>query len=121
MALKDLVDFPAYLTPKLGNIDSRNITCAVALATLDGWEIPHIDGVAHVRRGVARNLRREWFGSKGTRVRPAGEGTMVFPLFDGFLRLEFAEPETWHEAFGRPEPGVVRLSIERSDNERRPH
>ena len=121
LALKDLVHFPAYLTTKLGNIDSRNITCAVALATLDQWQIPYDDGVALLRRSLARNLRRAWFGSKGLLVRPAGKGTMVFPLFDGFLRLEFDEPQTWHEANGRPEPSVVRLSIERSDNERRPH
>ena len=109
--LKDLVHFPAHLTTKLGNVDSRNLTCAVALATLNRWNIPHTDGVAHVRRGVARNLRRAWFGSKGVRVRPAGSGTMVFPLFDGFLRMEFAAPQTWEEADGRPEPGKVRLVI----------
>jgi hypothetical protein len=65
--------------------------------------------------------RREWFGPKGTRLRSPGKGTMVFPLFDGRLRLEFEEPQTWHETFRRPEPGAVRLSIERSDNERRSH
>jgi hypothetical protein len=36
---------------------------------------------------------------------------MVFPLFDGFLRMEFAAPQTWEEADGRPEPGKVRLVI----------
>jgi hypothetical protein len=46
---------------------------------------------------------------------------MAFPLFDGFLLLEFEEPQTWHEANGRPEPGAVRLSIKRSNNARRPH
>jgi hypothetical protein len=121
MAPGDLVHFPPRLTAKLGNVDSRNLTCAVALDTLDRWEIPHVDGVAHVRRGVARNLRRALFGSKGVRVRPAGSGTMVFPLFDGRLRMEFAAPQIWEEADGRPEPGMVRLSIERSDNEHRTH
>jgi hypothetical protein len=113
MPLEDRVYFPAHVTPKLGNVDSRNITCAVALATLDRWKIAHVGGVAHIRRGEVRNLRRDWFGPKGTRVRPAGKGIMVFPLFDGFLRLEFEEPQTWHEAYGRPEPGMVRLIIER--------
>ena len=113
MPLEDRVYFPAHVTPKLGNVDSRNITCAVALATLDRWKIQHVDGVAYIRRGEVRNLRRDWFGPKGTRVRPSGKGMMVFRLFDGFLRLEFEEPETWHEAYGRPEPGMVRLSIKR--------
>jgi len=113
MPLEDRVYFPAHVTPKLGNVDSRNITCAVALATLDRWKIAHVGGVAHIRRGEVRNLRRDWFGPKGTRVRPAGKGIMVFPLFDGFLRLEFEEPQMWHEAYGRPEPSMVRLSIMR--------
>jgi hypothetical protein len=80
-----LVYFPPYLTAKLGNIDSRNLTCAVAHATLNRWEIPHTNGMAYVRRSEARNFRRAWFGPKGTRIRPPGEGTMVFELFDGFL------------------------------------
>jgi hypothetical protein len=104
-------NFPAHLTAKLGNIDSRNLTCAVALATLDRWNIPHVNGVAELRRSVVRNLRRAWFGSKGVRARPAGRGTMVFPLFDGLLGMEFAGHQTWGEAFGKPEPGRVRLII----------
>ena len=112
-SLENRVYLPAHLTAKLGTIDSRNITYAVALATLDRWKIQHVDGVAYIRRGEVRNLRRDWFGPKGTRVRPSGKGMMVFRLFDGFLRLEFEEPETWHEAYGRPEPGMVRLSIKR--------
>ena len=106
-----LAIYPAHLTAKLGNVDSRNLTCAVALATLDRWEIPHIGGVAHLPRSEARNLRRAWFGPKGVRVRPEGRGTMDFRLFDGFLRLEFADPQTWEEAHGRPTPGKVRLII----------
>ena len=101
----DLADFPAHLTAKLGNIDSRNLTCAVALATLDRWKIPHVHGVAHLTRAEVRNLRKAWFGSKGVRVRPASEGTMWFELFDGFLRLDFDEPQT------RTEPSKVRLTV----------
>jgi len=111
MALKYRAHFSAHLTAKLGNIDSRNLTCAVALATLDRWNIPHANGVAHLRRSEVRNLRRAWFGSKGVRVRPVGKGTMWFELFDGVLRLDFAEPQTWLEADGQPEPGKVRLII----------
>jgi hypothetical protein len=107
----DLADFPTHLTVKLGNNDSRNLTCAVVIATLDRWEIPHSGGVAYLRRADARNLRRAWFGPKGVRVRPAGKGTMLFELFDGFLRLDFAEPQTWEEADGRPKPGNVRLIV----------
>jgi hypothetical protein len=106
-----LVDFPPYLTAKLGNVDSRNLTCAVVLATLDRWNIEHTDGVAYIRRSEVRNLRRAWFGSKGTRVRPAGKGTMRFELFDGFLRMDFDAPRTWEEAGGLPEPGYVRLTV----------
>ena len=101
----DLADFPAHLTAKLGNIDSRNLTCAVALATLDRWKIPHVHGVAHLTRAEVRNLRKAWFGSKGVRVRPASEGTMWFELFDGFHRLDFDEPQTWTE------PSKVRLTV----------
>ena len=111
MALKYRAHFSAHLTAKLGNIDSRNLTCAVALATLDRWNIPHANGVAHLRRSEVRNLRRAWFGSKGVRVRPVGKGTMWFELFDGVLRLDFAETQTWLEADGQPEPGKVRLII----------
>jgi hypothetical protein len=105
------VYFPAHLTAKLGNVDSRNITCAVVLATLDRWDISHMDGVAHLRRSEARNLRRVWFGSKGVRVRPAGKGMMLFELFDGFLRMDFDAPQTWDESGGRPQAGEVRLTV----------
>jgi hypothetical protein len=107
----DLAYFPPRLTAKLGNVDSRNLTCAVALATLDRWEIPHVDGVAYLRRSEVRNLRRAWFGSKGVRVRPVGRGTMVLRLFDGFLRMEFAAPQTWGKADRRPKASKVRLII----------
>jgi hypothetical protein len=92
---KNLAHFPPRVTATLGNIDSRNLTCAVALATLDRWNIPHVHGVAHLTRAEVRNLRKAWFGSKGVRVRAAGKGTMLFELFDGFLRLDFDEPQTW--------------------------
>ena len=111
MALKYRAHFSAHLTAKLGNIDSRNLTCAVALATLDRWNIPHANGVAHLRRSEVRNLRRAWFGSKGVRVRPVGRGTMVLRLFDGFLRMEFAAPQTWGKADRRPKASKVRLII----------
>src|SRR5215813_6196495 len=104
-------NFPTYQTAKLGNIDSRNLTCAVVIATLDRWEIPHTNGVAYLRRADARNLRRTWFGPRGVRIRPAGKGTMMFELFDGFLRMEFDAPQTWEEAEGRPKPGNVRLIV----------
>jgi hypothetical protein len=106
-----LGDFPPNLTAKLGNVDSRNLTCAVMLATLDRWNIPHANGVAYVQRAEARNLRRAWFGARGVRVRPANEGTMQFQLFDGFLHMDFDAPQTWDEASGRPKPGIVRLTI----------
>jgi hypothetical protein len=109
--LPDHANYPAHLTTKLGNVDTRNLTCGVALATLDRWEIPHADGVAYLRRSEARNLRRAWFGSRGVRVRPAGAGTMIFRLFDGVLRMEFVEPQTWEEAIDKPAPGMVRLAI----------
>jgi len=107
----DRANFPTYLSAKLGNVDSRNLTCAVALASLDRWNIRHVHGVTHLTRAEVRNLRKACFGSKGVRVRPAGEGTMWFELFDGFLRLDFDEPQTREEADGRPEPGKVRLTI----------
>ena len=107
----ELANFPAPLTAKLGNVDSRNLTCVVVIATLDRWEIPHTNGVAYLRRADARNLRRAWFGPKGVRRRPAGKGTMDFELFDGFLRMEFDAPETWEEADDRPKPGNVRLIV----------
>ena len=50
-ALDALVDFPPDLTAKLGNVDSRNITTAVVLATLDRWKITHADGVAYCGAG----------------------------------------------------------------------
>ena len=101
----DRANFPTYLSAKLGNVDSRNLTCAVALASLDRWNIRHVHGVTHLTRAEVRNLRKACFGSKGVRVRPAGEGTMWFELFDGFLRLDFDEPQTWTE------PSKVRLTI----------
>jgi hypothetical protein len=101
----ELANFSAPLTAKLGNVDSRNLTCAVVIATLDRWKIPHVHGVAHLTRAEVRNLRKAWFGSKGVRVRPASEGTMWFELFDGFLRLDFDEPQTWTE------PSKVRLTV----------
>jgi len=107
----DRANFPTYLSAKLGNVDSRNLTCAVALASLDRWNIRHVHGVTHLTRAEVRNLRKACFGSKGVRVRPAGEGTLWFELFDGFLRLDFDEPQTREEADGRPEPGKVRLTI----------
>jgi hypothetical protein len=106
-----LVHYPPQLTAKLGNVDSRNLTSAVVLATLDRWEIEHANGVARLPRSTVRNLRRAWFGSKGVRVRPAGKGSMDFELFDGFLRMDFDAPHTWEEAGGRPEPGYVRLTV----------
>jgi len=36
---------------------------------------------------------------------------MLFELFDGFLRMDFDEPQTWEEAGGVPGPGKVRLII----------
>ena len=108
---KDLAYFRPCVTATLANIDSPNLTCAVALATLDRWNIPHSDRVTYLRRSEARNLRREWLGPKGIRVRPAGEGTILFELFDGFLRLDFDAQQTWEEADGWPEPGQVRLTV----------
>ena len=61
----DLAHFPPRLTAKLGNVDSRNLTCAVVLATLERWNIPHADGVTYVQRAEARNLRRECSGQGG--------------------------------------------------------
>jgi len=107
----DLAYFSTPLTAKLGNVDSRNLTCAVVLATLDRLKIQHAEGVAYLRRSEVRDLRRAWFGSKGTRVRPAGKGTMVFKLFDGFIRMDFDAPHTWEEAGGLPDPGYVRLIV----------
>jgi hypothetical protein len=107
----ELANFSAPRTAELGNVDSRNLTCAVVIATLDRWKIPHTSGVAYLRRADARNLRRAWFGPRGVRVRPAGKGTMRFELFDGFLRMEFDAPQTWEEADGRPKPGNVRLIV----------
>ena len=108
---KDLVHFPSRVTATLGNVDSRYLTCAVARTTLDRWNIPHADGVAYLRRSEARNLRREWFGPRGVRIRPAGEGTMDFEMFDGFLRMEFDPPQFWQEADGTWKPGNVRLIV----------
>jgi hypothetical protein len=107
----DLAYFPPSLTAKLGSVDSRNLTYAVVLATLDRWNIRNANGVAYVRRSEARNLRRAWFGPKGVRVRPPGNGTMIFELFDGLLRMDFDEPQTWEEAGGLPEAGYVRLTV----------
>jgi hypothetical protein len=52
--------FPIPRATKLGNFDSRNLTCAVALATLDRWNIPHPGNVAYLMRAEVRNLLREW-------------------------------------------------------------
>jgi hypothetical protein len=107
----DLAHFPARLTAKLGNVDSRNLTCAVVLATLERWNIPHADGVAYVQRAEARNLRRAWFGPRGVRTRPAGMGTMLFQLFDGFLRMEFTAPLAWEEDGRWRAQSPVRITV----------
>jgi hypothetical protein len=87
-----IASFPAYCTVKLGNVDSRNVSASVVLATLDRWGIEHCDGVAFLRRSEARNLRRALVGSRGTQIVPHGKGQMAFELFDGTLYLDFESP-----------------------------
>ena len=87
-----LVDFPPYLTAKLGNGTSST-------------------PMASLTYGVLRFEISGGHGSEGTRVRPAGKGTMRLELFDGFLRMDFDAPRTWEEAGGLPEPGFVRLTV----------
>jgi hypothetical protein len=85
-------NFPASRTLKLGSVDSRNVCVAVVLAMLDRWGIERCEGVAFLRRSEVRNLRRELFGSRGTRVVPRGGGQMAFELFDGVLYLDYESP-----------------------------
>ena len=103
--------FPVPRATKLGNFDSCNLTCAVALATLDRWNIPHPGNVAYITRAEVRNLLREWFGPKSVRIQPAGRGAMEFALLDGSIHVAFDEPETWEGADGLPGAGNVRLTV----------
>jgi hypothetical protein len=94
LAGSSIARFPAHRTVKLGNVDSRNVSVAVVLATLDRWGIELRDGAAVLRRSEARNLRRALFGSRGAQTVPRGKGQMAFELFDGMLYLAFESPRS---------------------------
>lgn len=101
-----LACFPTCRTAKLGDVDTRNVSIGVVLATLDRWGIKHCDNIASLRRSEARNLRRALFGSRGTQIVPRDNGQMAFELFDGMLYLDYERPPA-----GRAQASHVRLRV----------